>query len=186
MLLIYLSLIDNEEDKSSFTQIYNTYYQQMFYLARSITDNIDDAEDVVHNTFMIIARKHMSFIQSISNATDLRNYLLKCTKNNALNYIKSRKNHPTSIDSILEHNPDTLLLSDDTLLEAICTNYEYVQVLEAIQSLGKTYSDALYCHFVLELSIPQTAKHLNQSVEATKKQLVRGKKLLLAKLEHKI
>ena len=182
MLIMYLSLIDNEEDQSAFTDIYNSHYKQMFYLAKSITHNDADAEDVVHDTFMTILRKYKSVLFKLDNATDLRNYLLKCTKNTALNHIKAAKKNPLSLDGMLEDNPDIPILSDDSLLDTICTKYDYDKVLDAMQSLNKAYFDPLYCHFVLELSVPETARHLNQSFETTKKQLVRGKKLLLAKL----
>ncbi len=183
MLTLYLSTLDNEEEQSAFTDIYNTYHQQMFYLANSITHNDADAEDVVHDTFMTILRKYKSILFSLDNVTDLRNYLLKCTKNTALNHIKAAKRRPASLDGILEENPDIPALSDDSLLETVCINYDYNKVLDAMQSLNKPYFDALYCHFALELSVPETARHLNQSFETTKKQLTRGKKLLLAELK---
>lgn len=182
MLILYLSTLDDEREKSAFTDIYNSHYKQMFYLAKSITHNDTDAEDIVHDTFMTILRKYKSILFSLDNVTDLRNYLLKCTKNTALNHIKAAKRRPTSLDGILEENPDIPALSDDSLLETVCINYDYNKVLDAMQSLNKPYFDALYCHFALELSVPETARHLNQSIDTTKKQLVRGKKLLLAKL----
>lgn len=48
--------------------------------------------------------------------------------------------------------------------------------------MGDIYRDALYYHFVLELSVHETAKLLNCKVSTVKKRLVRGKKLLHVQL----
>ena len=58
-------------------------------------------------------------------------------------------------------------------------------MLLAIARMDEKYRNVLYYHFVLEKSIPETAKLLFQSVSATKQQLVRGKKQLLTALSEK-
>ena len=60
---------------------------------------------------------------------------------------------------------------------------EYNRVLEAMKVLEPKYRDVLYYHFVMEVPVPELANNLNQSLAATKKQLVRGKKKLLQLLE---
>ena len=76
-------------------------------------------------------------------------------------------------------------LSDDTFIEFLCNKIDYDQIVEAIKSLNEKYRDVLYYHFVMELTVPETAKLLNQTTSTTKKQLVRGKKMLLSLLETK-
>ena len=70
-------------------------------------------------------------------------------------------------------------LSDEGFIDSICINIEYTRVVEAIKSLKDTYKDVMYYHFVMELPVIKIAKLLGQTVSATQKQLVRGKKLLL-------
>lgn len=48
--------------------------------------------------------------------------------------------------------------------------------------MSDIYRDALYYHFVLELSVPETAKLLNCKASTVKQRLVRGKKLLHVQL----
>ena len=52
-------------------------------------------------------------------------------------------------------------------------------VSKQIMSFKDTYKDVMYYHFVMELPVIKIAKLLGQTVPATQKQLVRGKKLLL-------
>lgn len=180
MLTLYLSLIDEADSKSKFEEIYLSYRKQMLALALSILHNEEDAEDVVHNVFLCIATKHMTFVSSIENSTDLRNYLLKATKNTALNEIKKKSRTDIPLDAVIDYdNEKPLVLSDDEFVNLLCEKMEYENVVKAIQSISEPYKDALYYHFVLELSVPDTAKHLDRKTETVKKQLQRGKKLLL-------
>lgn len=183
MLMICLTLIDNNLDKKLFEKLFFSYRKQMIYLAMSIVHNQDDAEDIVHDVFLNIAQKHMSIIKNIKNEVDIRNYLLKATKNATLNRIKNKKRDNLCIDTLLEFFNENI--SDNDFIDKICKESEYNQIILAIKSLDDIYRNSLYFHFVLELPIGQVAKILNQSISTTKKQLVRGKKMLLALLETK-
>ncbi len=50
-MLIYLSMIELEEDKNKFEQLYITYKQTMFYVANRILKDEYLSEDVVHQAF---------------------------------------------------------------------------------------------------------------------------------------
>ena len=186
MLALYLAYLDDEKDKELFAHIYNSYRKQMVQTAFLIVNNNHDAEDVVEEVFLRIAQKYFDVVRSIKDETDLRNYLLKAAKNTAISKSKSKKKENTSLDTAIEYNmTDNEELSDDTFVEFICNKIDRDQIVAAIKSLSEKYRDVLYYHFVMELTIPQTAKILNQSTDTTKKQLVRGKKLLLSLLETK-
>ena len=79
MLALYMSFIDDESQRRLFEEIYLNYRKQMLLVARSVLGSDTDAEDVVHDVFLKIAKKHMSRISKIKNSIDLRNYLLKAT-----------------------------------------------------------------------------------------------------------
>ena len=180
MLALYLAYLDEDKDKELFEKIFNSYKNQMVTLALSMLNNKQDAEDVVGDVFLRIAQKCFDVVRGIEDKTDLRNYLLKATKNTSLNKIKGKKKENVSLDTVMEYSMDGIEdLSDDTFLEVICNKFEYDKVVEAIRSLNEKYRDAMYCHYVMENTIPQTAKLLNQSLCATKQQLIRGKKMLL-------
>lgn len=74
-------------------------------------------------------------------------------------------------------------IADDDFIEYLCTKIEYERLIEAMKTLEPNYRDVMYQHFVMEIPIPQVAEGFNQSISATKKQLVRGKKRLLQILE---
>lgn len=183
MLFLYMSFIDDESHRRLFEDIYLNYRKQMLLTAHSVLGNASDAEDIVHDVFIKIAKKHMAKIGTIENANDLRNYLLKATKHRALDHLRKHRRERATVDADNERELQNVAeLSDDEFVERICSNIEYKRVTEAIASMKEPYRDALYYHFVLELSIPDVARMMNCKVSTVKQRLVRGKKLLQEQL----
>ncbi len=180
MLAFYLSLIDNDNDRKLFERIYYAHRKQMLTLAFAILENEDDAEDLVHDVFCNIAEKYMQSLQNIKNEQDMKNYLLKAIKNSALNKKRDTKPHISLHESEYMLNKDDI--NDNEFLDMICNNISYQEVLSAIRSLDKKYEDVLYLHFVIGMTVPEVAEHLNRNKQTVKKQLLRGKILLLEKL----
>lgn len=183
MLIVYLGMIDDECHRIKFEEIYTTYRMQMIHLAKSYFENESDAEDVVHDVFVRIATKHMKFIQEFKNPEDVRNYLLKATKNTLLNTLKRKDRSHVSIEELsesgLECYPD---LTDDSFIDLITAKAEYKKVVQTLLSMDEPYRDIMYYHFVMDMSVPEGARLLGRNIATAKKQLVRGKKLLLYKL----
>ena len=180
MLGLYMTYLDEPNDRRLFEDIYYGYRKQMVLLALSILGQKEDAEDAVSKVFLRIAENNRNTVRSIRSDTDLRNYLLKATKNTALNMLKTRKQTAADVDTVLELGLDCAAeLSDDDFVEMICNRVEAQRVTKAMGEMNEKYRNVLYYHFVLELSVPETAKALGQTHAATKKQLVRGKKMLL-------
>jgi len=55
MIYIYLSALETDEDRIQFEDIYRKYKNRMYKFAISILHNKEDAEDVIHQAFLIIA-----------------------------------------------------------------------------------------------------------------------------------
>lgn len=177
MLALYLAMIEDEDKKVKFEQIYYNYKNQMFYVANSVLNNIHDAEDAVQEAFISIA-KNMNTVSKIDNEKDLRAYILKATKSRALNIVSEKKEDKYILDIDSLHD-----LSDDLFLERVCMKFEYDQVVSALGKMDSLYRDVLYYHFCLEFTAKETAEVLNEKLSTVKQRLVRGKKILLKLLE---
>lgn len=59
MLALYMSFIDDESQRRLFEEIYLNYRKQMLLVARSVLGSDTDAEDVVHDVFLKIAKIHV-------------------------------------------------------------------------------------------------------------------------------
>jgi len=185
MLALYLSFLDDDSEKRLLEKIYNSYRKQMFLVAKEVVERDEDAEDVVHEVFYEVALKHMKMVSRLAE-TDLRNYMLKAAKNRAINAVKKKTKESVYLDTVIEHDVEHIReLSDESFLDVLCEKMEYEQILVAMKSMDKRYQDVLYYHFVLEFTVPETAKALGRKQETIKKQLARGKKMLLRLLEEK-
>ena len=153
MLALYLAYLDDENDKKLFEEIYLSHRKQMVILAITILGSEDDAQDAVGDVFLRIAQKNWDTVKQIKNNTDLRNYLLKATKNTALNKIKATKKDNVSLDTVIEFDISGIdNLTDNSFLDTVCTKFDYEKVLHAIGSLSEKYRDVLYCHFIMEIT----------------------------------
>lgn len=179
MLAFYLSLFDSEAERSRFEEVYRTYRKQMFTLARTILKNKHDAEDVVHDIFSSIALSHMDVLCNAENEDDIRNYLLKSVKNASVSVIRKRN---VRTNYLKEKQEKKLIITDDEFIESVCSKLDCQDIIETIDCLDDKYREVLYYHFVLGLTIPETAQVLDRNFNTVQKQLVRGKSLLLDKI----
>lgn len=177
MLLFYMSLIDNDDDRAKFEILYNSYRKRMVRTAFSVLKNKEDAEDAVHDTFIKIARNMRSIGEPDSNET--LSYVLKATKNTAINLSKknTRRNKHIQLENVEN-------MSDGQFLEKLHIQENYEEVVKAIQGLNDTYKDVLFYYFVRGMKAKDIADLLGRSNSAVQQQIIRGKKKLLEKLEN--
>ena len=91
-MLIYLQLIETEEDKSKFEEIYTEYRYLMHYLAYKRLHNRQDAEDAVHQVFVKIA-ENIKIIEPISPKT--KRLVVVMIENIVTDMLRKRGRHPT-------------------------------------------------------------------------------------------
>lgn len=171
---MFIYTFDTEGEKGKFEVIYYRYRDMLYMCALGIVKNSADAEDVLHDAFIKIAKniKQIDDINSKSTAA----YLAVITKNTAYDRLRRLKRlNETPID-------DCFLAADDTLIEEIAEKTEYEKLLAAVKSVPPPYNEVLFLHYVNEMPVKKTAALLGRKVSTVKMQLVRGKKLLLQTL----
>jgi len=174
-MLIYLNLIETEEEKNKFEQIYNSYKHTMFYVAKSILKDDYLSEDAVHNAFINIA-KSMDNINEVDSYRT-KGYVVVIVRNISINMLKIQ-NKTVDVDELEERITDDLNLEDEVLLKL-----SFDSIIEEITSLPVIYKDVLYLSYVEDLNTQEISRLINISNEAVKKRLQRGRKILVKKLE---
>lgn len=175
LLSIILSSVDIEaEEKSKFESIYYRHKNALYHQAMSIVKNEKDAEDVLQEAFIKIA-KNLKSISDIKSKETV-SFLLVITKNTAYDYIRKSS-------KIIELPlTETEVALDDSALSNLVSNIEYQEIVSIITSIPSPYNEVLYLHFVKDFSIKKTATLLDKKTATVKMQLVRGKKILIDKL----
>ena len=175
LLSIILSSVDMDtEEKSKFESIYYIHKNALYHQAMSIVKNEKDAEDVLQEAFIKIA-KNLKSISDIKSKETV-SFLLVITKNTAYDYIRKSS-------KIIELPlTETEVALDDSALSNLVSNIEYQEIVSIITSIPSPYNEVLYLHFVKDYSIKKTADILDKKTATVKMQLVRGKKILIDKL----
>lgn len=157
-MLIYLTLVEDEEDKRKFVRLYERYKNLMFYIAHKIIQDNGLAEDIVHNSFI----KVIHILDRIQEVDSVRtkNLLVLITENTAIDYYRKKKRENyISIDEVTE---DELGIYQDTLAG-------YDRMEEMIAKLPVNYSQVLVLKYYHEWRDDEIAKILNISTDNVRK-----------------
>ncbi len=167
-MLIYLTMIDSQEDQNKFVKIYNHYKDYLQYLALSLLDNADDAEDVVQETFYYIAKNIKKVKVAISPQTTV--FVSLICEHKAINTIRDRlKYAETDLDSFTD---------------GIASEYTTGSKLgDAMLKLKAEDRQMLFLRFSYGFSISEIAKMMNKSYNATQRMILRAKHALEDKLK---
>lgn len=176
MLVLYLAIIDDADERVKFEKLYYKYRKRMVYEAYLVLHNNADAEDAVHDTFIKIARNMKSIGDPDSNKTLW--YVLKAVKNTAINILHKNE----KLTSFAEFG-DVEKTSDESFYEQLGISENYKEVVDAIRRLNDTYRDAMFYYFVCEMKPSEIADLLGRKNSAVRQQLIRGKKKLIETLE---
>ena len=175
MLSIVLSAVDlNTDDKNKFESIYQVHKNALFHQVLKIVKNETDAEDVLQEAFIKIA-KNINAIDDIQSKETI-SFLIVITKNTAYDYMRKS----SKIIELPLSETETFI--DESALENLVSSIEYQQIVSVITSIPTPYNEVLYLHYVKDYSIKKTANILDKKTATVKMQLVRGKKILIDKL----
>jgi len=175
LLSIILSAVDLDiDEKNKFEAVYNRHKNALFNQAMSIVKNEKDAEDILQEAFIKIAKNIKSFDDIKSKET--LSFLIVITKNTAYDYIRKSSK---IVELPLRETEGAI---DENALNNLVGNIEYQEIVSVITSIPSPYNEVLYLHYVKDYSIKKTATLLNKKTATVKMQLVRGKKILIDKL----
>lgn len=173
-MLIYLALLDNEQDKTKFTYIYETYNKQMWYAANEILKDKQLAEDAVHDAFIGIA-KNFSKIRSFEPSS-IKSYIITSARHAALMYI--RKNKKTEAVDFQEQYS----FRDEKASENLKDIEAELFATQIIEELPGIYSETLYLHCVMNLSEKEISVLLGVKINTVRQRLHRGRKMFYDRL----
>lgn len=148
-------------DARALDNIYLLCSRQMFALVRSIVKNTHDAEDIVQDTFI----KLVSSIDSFSSGSNGYAWVMKITRNNALDFLRKRGRRAE------ENIDDFFNLSEGGYDE---NKRDTAIMLEmAIKKLDDMEKRLIYYSYYLDMTVREIAKELHISKSAVSRQLQR-------------
>jgi RNA polymerase sigma-70 factor (ECF subfamily) len=170
-------------DTASFSVLLRRYEGKIFRLAMNITQNREDAEDVLQEAFLK-AYEHLDQFQGNSR---FYTWIVRIAVNQALMKLRKRRSdRAVSLDEQIDTGEDTVvreIAAWDPDPEERFSREELHEILTgAIDDLAPIYKTVFTLRDVDGLSTEETAEALDLSIPAVKSRLLRARLQLRDKL----
>ncbi len=168
-MLVYLSMIEDDRTRAWFSSIYNQYRDLMLYRARQILQNDRDAEDIVHETFLVL----IDHLDRLDEGRDPRNkaFILAILENKAINLWR-RRHHLDEQATYEETVHIPAHLSEDSGLDV------------AIARLPAEYRSVILLRFQMGYTTREIARMTGKKEGTVTRTITRAKTKLAKELEN--
>ena len=168
-----------DQRRASFAREAMVHLDTLYRVARRLTGNTADAEDLVQETLLKAYRAWETYTQG----TNAKGWLLTILRNAFINEYRRRSRHPEPVDL---DTIEPFVVFDDVQEEdpqgAFFDKIVDEEVLRAVDQLPEAFREAVMLSDVEGLSYDEVAKVLDVPVGTVKSRLFRGRRLLQAKL----
>jgi len=169
-------------DVAAFEELVNRYERKIFRLAQNITQNREDAEDVMQDAFL----KSFAHLGDFQGDSRFYTWLVRIAVNEALMKLRKRRPDQVSLDESIETENDLMPREVEDWGPTPEQRYAQTELHEILSDVIGSLDPAFRIVFLLrdleELSTEETAQLLGLSVPAVKSRLLRARLKLRQKL----
>ncbi|MGC1627485.1 MAG: sigma-70 family RNA polymerase sigma factor, partial [Candidatus Acidiferrales bacterium] len=167
---------------SAFETLVGRYERKIFRLAQNITQNREDAEDVMQESFLK-SYQHLGEFQGNSR---FYTWLVRIAVNQALMKLRKRRPNQVSLDEEIDTGEDTMPREVEDWGPSPEDRYEQTELgrilSTTIAELDPPFRIVFQLRDIEELSTEETAETLGLSIPAVKSRLLRARLKLRQKL----
>lgn len=167
MLSAFISLLEDEEDRELFAQIYHQYQRELYAVAMRYLRDAPLAEDAVQDAFVKVIENFSKF-KAIPCKE--REFWIVCIVKNLAHDTLRRQQRRS------DEEPEPVFA------EEIDEHMNYQELVAKIRALPEVYREALELKTVLEWSNQAIAEKLGISETAVGARVSRGRRLLRRRL----
>lgn len=165
-MLIYLQMIETDEEKSKFEQIYTTYRGLMFHVAMKLLHSPEDAEDAVSQAFIKVVEHISKISEPVCPKT--KQFVVTIVENKAIDMLRAQNKHHTVPLDEVEYGLCSLIDSIDVSGE----------LAQCILKLPAQQRQVIWLKYHHGYNLHEVAKLLNISLAWAQKIDQRAKKKL--------
>ncbi len=181
-LIIIKSVLSG--DSSQFALLWNKYNKQIFANVLKLVRSIDDADDIVQDTFL----KAFNALHSYNHTFPFPAWLYKIASNTCIDYFRRKRIRLISIENINREGGDIYDIIPDksTPIDVHIINNEMKEaLLKAVELLPLRYKQCIQLRHFEELSYEEISLTMNLPLGTVKITLFRARKMLLTMLSNK-
>jgi RNA polymerase sigma-70 factor (ECF subfamily) len=163
-------------DQNAFTELVNRYERKIYRLAKNITRNDEDAEDVLQDAFL----KAYTHLDNFKGDSKFYTWIVRIAVNEALMRLRKRKtDRSVPLDEPVDLGEETvqreIAVWEDNP-EQQYSQEEWRRILDdAVDGLKPDFRTVFVLRDIEELSTEETAETLGISVPAVKSRLLRAR-----------
>jgi RNA polymerase sigma-70 factor, ECF subfamily len=165
--------------RTAFNELWELYSRRVYRTILGITNNAQDAEDALQDSFF---RAFQAF-DSFEGRASFYSWVTRIAINSALGILRKRRSHPeTSLNTTSQQEDESApeefrdLAPDPE--QAYAQHQRHAKLMQAIGRLPTSLREAIQTHITEECSLREVADRLNISEAAAKSRLYRARKLL--------
>jgi RNA polymerase sigma-70 factor, ECF subfamily len=166
----------------AFETLVERYERKIFRLTQNITQNREDAEDAMQESFL----KAFEHLHEFQGNSRFYTWLVRIAVNQALMKLRKRRPNEVSLDQDLDTGEDTIPREVEDWGPSPEDRYEQKELSgilsEVISELTPPFRIVFQLRDIEELSTEETAEALGLSVSAVKSRLLRSRLKLRQKL----
>lgn len=162
-MIMYLSMIETQEEQDKFEKLYSRYKNLMYHVAYKILGNYYDAEDAVHQAFVAIIR-NLDKIGEL-DCPKTRSLVVLITERKAIDIIRTN------------HHDRNLPLNEEILGLEVPLPGDH-GLADALAQLPSNYREIILLRYDNGFSTRELAKLLGMTESGVRKLIGRAKRAL--------
>ena len=174
--MIYLMIVDEEDDRRKFVVLYEKYRCLMMTVAISILKDNYLAEDAVHEAFIKVAKNIDKF--GDVDRIETKRYLISIVKSTAIDIYRKRNRQQ---ENEIIYEPEKVENKKIAYLETEEEN----SILQVIYDLPEKYREIIILRYSTGLEYAEIANILGITEETVRQRISRGKKKMERALKNK-
>lgn len=168
-MLLYLSLLDTEEDKIKFEEIFDNYKKTMYYVANSILKDEHYSHDAVQNSFLKII-KHIDKIEEVK-CNKTKGFIVTIVKNSSIDIYRKLQKEKSKVQKL---EREVQGIENEVYDTDILPNKVEVSILK----LPERYKQVFFLKYSHGLQDDKIAEVLDISPSTVRTRIKRGKEKL--------
>ena len=172
-MLIFLTFIDSDEDKSKFVKIYENYHKLVQKIASGYFQSKPDIEDATQSVFFRIANNIEKI--KIDDTNRLTCFISTIAKNTCVEILRKRNREVKTVS--LSPLEELLAAEEESAEDRILLG----EIANYILSMNSRYRYVLYLYFYVNMSVATIAATLGIKPETVRTRIKRGTRMLREK-----
>ena len=180
-MLLYLSMLDTQEEKDKFTEIYQQYQHFCWYVANGILNDAHLAEDAVQESFLALAR-HLGKVEEVESPRT-RKFLMTIVKSKAVDLLRKEKGSP---DLYVQESGADMADEKTDILGDYIIRENYNRLISCVLELDEIYRVVFEYKYLHQLSDKEIGDILGVSDKVVNVRFYRARKKLQDMIQREV